>query len=531
VITRMTVQTRNIVCMVTCAAILFSVVLSPAVAQTAPTLTISRIEFVGNSLVSDDDLNQKLSSFFDRSLEMKDIDAIVSQVGFAYREYGHWAAAYLPEQTIANGVLTVGVIEAKTGNFLAQFETERSKLTEEDLFEIIMKGQEKGEFLDLRSLEYGIKKANAISGVFVAAELEEGQEDAATDVTAFVQDTPVFNGSIIVDNHVAGGDAGRLGLRLGLESPLGYGEQFNLISEKTKDTFSLDFGTSVGLQNETFRAGLDIGYSDYSLGGSFAPLKIKGDVKKYEIKIYDIDLRDRDSNSPKLDISFNRTEAKDYILGIKKSDKQIQAFDIKIDAPLINKADEGKLLNLSLLMKLGRVDLGVGSSAFSSDQSTRKTHGDFAIASVSLSGKRNLSERNILSGEVQAQFASKNLDGSQKLNLSGPTALRSLNIGDASADAGVWGNVRYSYQRENGTSLYGFVEGANAKLNHATWSGWDGGNAAVKNEVYALGAGIGAYLPFNDTFGLELVAAKLLNTNINNVKKQTRFWAQATYNF
>ena len=150
---------------------------------------------------------------------------------------------------------------------------------------------------------------------------------------------------------------------------------------------------------------------------------------------------------------------------------------------------------------------------------------------MSLSGKRNLSERNILSGEVQAQFASKNLDGSQKLNLSGPNALRSLNIGDASADAGVWGNVRYSYNRENGASLYGFVEGANAKLNHATWSGWDAGNTAIKNEVYALGAGIGAYLPFNDTFGLELVAAKLLNTNINNVKKQTRFWAQATYNF
>ena len=94
-ITRMTVQTRNIVCMVTCAAILFFVVLSPVAAQTAPTLTISRIEFVGNSLVSDDDLNQKLSSFFVRSLEMKDIDAIVSQVGFAYREYGHWAGGVL----------------------------------------------------------------------------------------------------------------------------------------------------------------------------------------------------------------------------------------------------------------------------------------------------------------------------------------------------------------------------------------------------------------------------------------------------
>lgn len=524
-------QTRNIRIMVACVAILFIAVLSPAIAQTTPTLTISKIDFVGNTLVSDEDLNQELSWFFDRSLEVKDLDAIVSQVGFAYREHGHWAAAYLPEQTIANGILKVGVIEAKTGNFSAQFETERSKLKEEDLFDIIMQGQEKGEFLDLRSLEYGIKKANAIVGVFVAAELEKGQGDAATDVTAFVQDMPVLNGSIIVDNHVAGGDAGRLGLRLGLESPLGYGEQFNLTSEKTQDTFSLDFGASIGLQNETFRAGLDIGYSDYSLGGSFAPLKIKGDVKKYEIKIYDIDLRDRDSNSPKLDISFNRSEASDYALGVKKSDKQIRAVDIKVDVPFFNEPEKGKNLNLSLFMKLGRVDLGMGSSAFAIDQSSRKTNGEFSIFNVSLSGQHNLSERSILSGEIQAQFSSKNLDGSQKLNLSGPTALRSLNVGDASADSGIWGNLRYSYNREDGASFYGFVEGANAKLNHATWLGWDGGNAGIKNKVYALGTGLGAYMPFDDTFGLELIAAKLVNTNIANVKKQTRFWAQLTYNF
>ena len=524
-------QIGNLLRVVICAIFLSVNTLSPALSQDTQALIISKIDFVGNSLVSDDNLNQKLSSFFGRSLVMQDIADLVSKVGFAYREYGHWAAAYLPEQTVSNGVLTVGVIEAKTGDFSAQFETERSKLTEEDLFEVIMMGQEKGQFLDLKSLEYGIKKANAIPGVFVAAELDEGQVDGATDIKAYVQDMPILNGSIILDNHVADGDAGRLGLRLGLESPLGYGEQFNLTSEKTQDTFSLDFGSSIGLQNETFRAGLDIGYSDYSLGGAFAPLKIKGEARKYEVKIYDIDLYERDSNSPKLDISFNRTHMKDYILGTKKSDKSIQAIDLKIDIPLINKIEEGKALNLSVLAKLGRVDLGVGSSAFSLDQSSRKTHGDFALAIVHLSGKRNLSERNVLTGEIQAQFAKKNLDGSHKLNLSGPTALRSLNVGAASADTGMWGNFRLSHTRDNGASLYAFLEGAKAKLNAATWSGWDGTNPSVKNDVYAFGGGLGVYLPFDDALGLELVAAKLLETNIYDVEKHTRFWAQATYKF
>lgn len=55
----------------------------------------------------------------------------------------------------------------------------------------------------------------------------------------------------------------------------------------------------------------------------------------------------------------------------------------------------------------------------------------------------------------------------------------------------------------------------------------------VLGVALSLGASIclGVYLPFDDALGLELVAAKLLETNIYDVEKHTRFWAQATYKF
>ena len=69
----------------------------------------------------------------------------------------------------------------------------------------------------------------------------------------------------------------------------------------------------------------------------------------------------------------------------------------------------------------------------------------------------------------------------------------------------MWGNFRLSHTRDNGASLYAFLEGAKAKLNAATWSGWDGTNPSVKNDVYAFGGGLGVYLP--------LVVLRFLNIN------------------
>ena len=78
-------QIGNLLRVVICAIFLSVNALSPALSQDTQALIISKIDFVGNSLVSEDNLNQKLSSFFGRSLVMQDIADLVSKVGFAYR--------------------------------------------------------------------------------------------------------------------------------------------------------------------------------------------------------------------------------------------------------------------------------------------------------------------------------------------------------------------------------------------------------------------------------------------------------------
>lgn len=56
-------QIGNLLRVVICAIFLSLNALAPALSKDTQALIISKIDFVGNSLVSDDNLNQKLSSF------------------------------------------------------------------------------------------------------------------------------------------------------------------------------------------------------------------------------------------------------------------------------------------------------------------------------------------------------------------------------------------------------------------------------------------------------------------------------------
>ena len=502
-----------------------------SVSAQGQTVTITEIDFVGNTLVGEADLNKRFSNYFNRDLTFNELNELVSRVGFAYREFGYWAAAYLPEQTITGSSLQIGIIEAKTGDFAVEFETERSRITYDDLFEIIMRDQIQGAPMNVQSLEYGIKKANSIPGIFVAAELDEGQGTNGTDVKAYVLDSPVFTGSIVVDNHLGGDHPGRFGARLGFDSPLGYGEQFNLNLEKSYQSKAITLTSSLGILEERARAGLELGLNEYQIGGDLADLGLKGDVKTASIRLANIDVDPGNVNSPKLEISYAKSKSEDFALGVKTGSKTTNLLSVDLDWPVFADTDDNSFFNLQLTGGIGAVDYGQGSDIYLRDQSSQKAHGDFAKLNLGISAQKALSENSFIGLEINGQVASKNLDGSQKLTMSGATALQSLKSGSLSVDSGIWSKLKLLHNFEEGPQLFGFIEGGKGNLNHQTWASWNGGNETLQNSVHAYGGGLGVNVPINDNLSLELVAAKSLDTNLSDQSKGPNYWVELSYNF
>lgn len=115
--------------------------------------------------------------------------------------------------------------------------------------------------------------------------------------------------------------------------------------------------------------------------------------------------------------------------------------------------------------------------------------------------------------------------------MSGATALQSLKSGSLSVDSGIWSQLKLLHNFEEGSQLFGFIEGGKGNLNHQTWANWNGGDETLKNSVHAYGGGLGVNVPINDNLSFEFVAAKSLETNLSDQSGSPNYWVELSYNF
>ena len=152
-------------------------------------------------------------------------------------------------------------------------------------------------------------------------------------------------------------------------------------------------------------------------------------------------------------------------------------------------------------LAFGHGNLGVkDDTAALIDQATAQTDGDFDTVIYSVLRLQNLAERLQLYLTVQGQYASKNLDSSQKFVLGGPNAVRAyaqgVGVGDeallGTAELRYWLPVRGWLTRDQ---LFVFFDGGRIHVNTDPF-------LPTHNEVDLYGAGIGINL--DTVFGVQV---------------------------
>src|SRR6185503_13767388 len=91
---------------------------------------------------------------------------------------------------------------------------------------------------------------------------------------------------------------------------------------------------------------------------------------------------------------------------------------------------------------------------------------------------QNVSDNFSLYGSINGQFASKNLDISEKMGLGGPYAVRAYPVGEAYGDEGYFVNLearlrlpKFSQSMPGQVHLVGFVDAGRVKINRDPWPG------------------------------------------------------------
>lgn len=158
---------------------------------------INRIEVRGVTLLPEKTISGIISQFEGKELSLREMQMAADLVTDEYRKNGYVTSrAYLPPQTIKDGLLTIMVIEGKVGSL----ETRGNRFFRTALLEKKIHLRPSDKF-DYKSLQRSLRIINEHPDRKVKAVLVPGKEPGTTDIILEVTDRLPLHAGVEFDNY------------------------------------------------------------------------------------------------------------------------------------------------------------------------------------------------------------------------------------------------------------------------------------------------------------------------------------------
>lgn len=410
---------------------------APLVMDDKVTTLVKEFKFSGNSVYPTSELNKLVSQFVNQQLGMNKLKEITSIVTKYYRDNGYFVArAYLPQQTIKDGIIEIAIIEGTYGGF----DIKNSSLVNDSEVQNFMDYLKNGQTVSTESLERQMLLINDLSGVIVTnAEVYPGKEVGTSNFAITTNPTNKFSGYSIVDNY---------GSRYTGEYRLNAGATVNSVS-KVGDSLGVSglISNTANLKNAGVNYERPLGYS--GLKGS-----LNSSVTKYEMdKIPNYDAFGTAKNVgaglsyPIVKTrSYSQTVYLDYthkimddtsgaIANTEKSEKSVDSVTLKLDEKRnTNLFDHSGKLTTSIGITGGNANMD--NSVAQINDALIKTDGNFAKLNLSVVHAQQLNPEFTLKTTAKAQKSFKNLDSSEDMSVGGSNGVRAYEDSELSGDQG-----------------------------------------------------------------------------------------------
>lgn len=489
----------------------------------APKIEVHGFYIEGNTVLKTSDLLNQLTNFNDKKLSLRDLQDAAQVITHYYQEKGYvLAKAYLPKQDVTEGWIRIHIVEGRFGKLHLNNRTRVSA----NLLQNTFAGIKSGEVISDTALERGLLLLSDIPGIEVSNTLRPGGQPGTADLLVEAAPAPIFNGSGTADNF---GDRYtgeyRLGGNLNLNNPLGLGDQasFRLLgSNKNQQYYRAAYDLPVNAG--PVRVGAAYSQMSYRLAEDFAVLDAHGRADITSLYASYPIIRARLFNlSAQLQYE-DKTLRDDIDLFEKRSKKDVGLTTLTLN---LNNQDRwlgGGQSALSLSYGLGRLNIGDRQDRLW-DEYSAKTLGRFSKININALRLQNLRDRFQWVTQMNAQWASGNLDSSEKFSLGGPYGVRAYDAGSGNGDEGIQLSTELRYALMPGWQLSTFFDHGAVRINKQPWSPEN--NTA---RLTSLGAGI-AWFGRQQQISLT-TAWPIAQENTAAAPTHTpRVWLQTSWNF
>ncbi|MCR6651311.1 MAG: hypothetical protein NVV73_07370 [Cellvibrionaceae bacterium] len=400
-----------------------------------PTVAVRDYSIVGNRVIDQTTLRQLIREDVNKTLTLPELEAVAFQITRFYREQGYFVArAYIPQQEVVDGQVTIRVVEGNYG----EFHLKNSSLVRDSTLQGILDHIKPYDIVSLKTLERAMLIINDTPGAAVVrADVMPGQRVGTSDFAIDAVATSKYEGFVALDNYgsIYTGEY-RLSGAFDWNSPTGQGDRlslFGLASDKG-DLLSGQLSYSMLLRPNGWRGSIALSQTNYELGDFYEALDARGTAQSLDLGLTYPIHRTRAST---LEFGTN--------LALRDLTDEIRSVDSETDksllslAPYLRWRDERKFLGyhgltqISVTATVGKLDIETEEArALDQDEAGPRTHGSFEKINLDMSRltllPRDFSLLALVRG--QAALGDKNLDGSERMAVSGPGGVMAYPSGE-----------------------------------------------------------------------------------------------------
>ena len=483
------------------------------------TVMVNGFKLIGNDELSVSEINKVMTPFIGRSMSTAELSQAANTLTAYYHKKGFFdASVALISPYLLKGGIIVLVVDEKhleKGGISVTNNSKRIKTEKiQHLWDNIMKpGAMKQD-----NFERAILLTNDFPGISAKADLYYGIDEKMDDLVITISDEDIFNGNIDFDNfgsYYTGRN--EVGTTLYWNSPTGNGEEIVarfITTGKYSNYGYIDL--AVPVFDNGMRLGFSFDYLDYKLnhqqrgqGGDGTAWNANVYAKYPFVRSEDFTLEG--------EIKYVHTRLKDNNLTTEIDNSSINKGVFTLSG---NKSDTFLLNGItyfSASLTTGSLKLN-NTKQNHNDALFFQTAGHYTKANFSLSRFQNLIGDLSSKLSIEGQWASKNLDSSEKFFLGGPYSVSGYPVGEIAGDnvALFYADLRYNFYNMPWSGdfevktfyTYGWAE---VYKNKATW---DLINPSTNdNQLRLQTIGLGLSQTWSDTAVIRLSVGRQIGSN------------------
>ena len=430
-----------------------------------PVIRVKGFRFVGATLLTSEQLASIVAGYLDRPLDFAQLQGVAGVVANAYRQAGWMARAYLPQQAITDGIVTIQIVEALFGG-IRRDSAEPSRVRADIPIGMLEARQKAGQALNAAAFDRALLLADDLPGIAVTGSLREGRGERETDLALNLLDEPLVAGDISTDNSGSRATGShRLSGNVNFNSPLGLGELMSANVVRTDGSSYIRLGSTLPFGTDGWRIGASASYLEYRLvAPEFAALNTRGSSDSVGLEASYPIVRSRLRNLY-LTLNGDHKRFDNQSEGATTTHYPADSLTIGLNGNLYDDLFGGGANSANLALVGGYIDLAASPNQ-AADAATTQTAGRYRKLRYGASRQQVLGQNWFAFAALSGQVASRNLDSSESFSLGGERGVRAYSGSEGRGAEGLMVNLELRWQLSGTLTLTGFSDWGRITVNH-----------------------------------------------------------------